>query len=549
MQSLLRFVILSTTLLACAPVKDDGKGVVDDSQPPAIPTEGGKADSSEKLVALNAQSAHPYSNNLDKVFSVSLAMLPSCAKNARLHFRLLRTEPSFDFVTVEPVGGATQSFDGNHDNLWTDFFALHADHVNVRLDTDGSITRHGFEIDQVEWDGVADGCPLVRFPPCAAGTVDLAKRPGTCECPAIPQCEPVAQVEVHFFTRIGRNATAKHAVGTVASETHPGLDDGGVTTTVGSIDPVRLAALVRRAAESGLLASAGYDHPIANGVRRDEFEIKAGAFDVHFVSGEGTHSPEIVALISELEALFSCDGAGGTTCNSGFSCLEGACVADQGCVCADVFEPVCGTNGQTYSNACVAACATADVGHLGECGIPGDSCGTIFGLGCNEGLRCRYDVSTFDAPFPDAGGKCVGATYCDAAADCAEMIHPAVPGAWACETHACGWKAGSQWHAFATGRFETTHPYANGTSVWKEVYLPAEAQALRLVAASFRTERNYDFLEVWSYKNGAWVLDRRYTGSAGPLATDELAGRFHYLRFVSDSSVTDQGFRVDAEWR
>ncbi len=54
---------------------------------------------------------------------------------------------------------------------------------------------------------------------------------------------------------------------------------------------------------------------------------------------------------------------------------------------------------------------------------------------------------------------------------------------------------------------------------------------------------------MWTFKTGSWVLVKRFTGTVGPTATEELAGRFHYLRFVSDSSVTDQGFRLDAEWR
>lgn len=78
----------------------------------------------------------------------------------------------------------------------------------------------------------------------------------------------------------------------------------------------------------------------------------------------------------------------------------------------------------------------------------------------------------------------------------------------------------------------------------------AEGQALRLaVTGTFRLESGYDFLEVWSWQNGAWQRVRRYTGSAGPALTDSFPGRYHHLRFVSDSSVVDQGFNVRAQWR
>lgn len=38
------------------------------------------------------------------------------------------------------------------------------------------------------------------------------------------------------------------------------------------------------------------------------------------------------------------------------------------CVCPAVFNPVCGADGTTYSNACAAACAGATVAQTGECG-------------------------------------------------------------------------------------------------------------------------------------------------------------------------------------
>jgi hypothetical protein len=546
-----RLAYLLLIAAACGPAKDDAKGVVDTSTPPDHPLEAGKADDSQQLVAANVQSAHPYTNNLDTVASVSLANLPSCATEARLHFRVLRTEPGFDFVTVEPVGAPVQSFDGTHDDTWTDFFPINAASVKVRLDTDGSITRHGFEIDQIEWAGTPEGCPLVRFPPCGNDSVDLAKRPGTCECPAVPLCVALDEVEVRFHTAHGFNVRLKQAIGARAIEGHPGPADGMVTSEIGTIDTAKLRALVRRAAESGLMATAGYERSIPAGFRRDELQIKAGAFDVTWIAREGGHAGEVQSLIDEFEAIFSCNAGGALSCGSGLVCEEGGlCMEDNSCVCPALFDPQCGVDGQTYSNGCAAGCADMAIAHAGECGIAGDPCGGFAGSLCaSEDMRCRYDASVFEAPFPDALGTCVERNYCDAPADCVNLPHPAVPGSWQCQTNACGWKAGLAWQAFADGRFETAHPYANGTSVWKQLYLPTEAQAMRLVANNFRLESNYDFLEVWSWQNNAWVRVARFTGTTAPSGTQEFPGRFHYLRFVSDSSVTDQGFRVDAEWR
>ncbi len=542
------FVVFTLIGAACAPAKDDRKGVVDDSTPPQVPTEIGKRDGSSNEVAVDVQSPHPYTNNLDRVFSVPLSGLPSCATDARLHFRVLRTEASYDFVVVEPTGAPPQSFDGSHDDEWTETFPIHGDHVNVRLDTDGSVTRHGFEIDKIGWSGAPAGCPVVQLPACGDGTVDIAPVPGTCGCPAVPACTDLGTIEITHATSRGFNAHSHHVTGAVASETHPGPADGPETNVIGTIDLARLKTLIRGAAVSGLLTRASYEHTIPAGATRETLDLIAGPVHLTLVSAEGTHAAEVTQFIADFEALFTC-GGGGLSCGSGFACQEGACVIAQGCICPAVFDPVCGTNGHTYSNSCTAACANADVDHAGECGVAGDACGTIFGLSCQTDFKCRFGASQFEYPFPDAGGTCVAVNYCDAPADCNGLIHPEVLGAWACNANACAWHAGPQWQAAPAGSFETAHPYASSTSVWKEVSLPANAQAMRIVTASFRLERNYDFLEVWSWTNGAWALDKRYTGTTGPAITEEFAGRYHYLRFVSDSSVTDQGFAVTAEWR
>src|SRR3990167_1359733 len=167
----LGLVMVTMLAAACAPAKDDDKGVVDDSGPPTIPSEDGKADGSARIVAVDVQSAHPYANNLDKLYTVPLADLPPCAYEIRLHFAMLRTEPGYDFVTVEPAGAPVQSFDGSRDDTWTAWFPTSGSAVNVRLDTDGSVTRHGFAIDKIEWNSLPLPCPNISGYECAAGEV------------------------------------------------------------------------------------------------------------------------------------------------------------------------------------------------------------------------------------------------------------------------------------------------------------------------------------------------------------------------------------------
>jgi hypothetical protein len=535
---------------ACTDTKDETKGVVDESEPPSIPVAGPKGDEASSRVAVNVQSPHPYGNNLDRAYPVSLASLPACTQEARIHFKVLRTEARYDFVVVEPTGSAAQSFDGTRDDTWTEWFpATNAQSVNVRLDTDSSITRHGFEIDAVEWQGQPAGCPQVRPMPCGDGFVDIQKRPGTCECPVLPICVALDTVEVRYSVSRGFNVDVKIANGTQATHGRPGPADGIEYKNVGTLDAAKLTSFLRRAGETGALRLASYDTfmQVDRGSRRDELTITAGETAVSFVANEGEHPADVQALMNEFAGLFTCD-SGELTCGDGFTCQEGACVVEESCVCTAQYDPVCGADGQTYSNGCAAGCANAEVIHDGECGITGDFCGGFGGIQCAEDFRCRYEGG-FTAPYPDAGGHCVARNYCDVPADCAELPHPAVPGSWKCETNTCGWQAGAQWRPVTNGRFESAHPYANSASVWKEIYLPAEAQAIRLNTASFKLERNYDFLEVWTWTNGAWVRAKRFTGTTGPALTEEFAGRYFYLRFVSDSSVNDQGFRLDAEWR
>lgn len=38
------------------------------------------------------------------------------------------------------------------------------------------------------------------------------------------------------------------------------------------------------------------------------------------------------------------------------------------CVCTEIFAPVCGVDGRTYGNACIAECRKVEVASEGECG-------------------------------------------------------------------------------------------------------------------------------------------------------------------------------------
>lgn len=79
---------------------------------------------------------------------------------------------------------------------------------------------------------------------------------------------------------------------------------------------------------------------------------------------------------------------------------------DGGCVCPAVYMPVCGEDGQTYGNACEAACAEVEVAASGECGTEdgGLDLGTRIDLGtADSGPDDGVDLGPLDFEIPDRG--------------------------------------------------------------------------------------------------------------------------------------------------
>jgi len=539
---------------ACLDKAEPDKGVLERDLPPGSDPApaAGKADGGGIVVAVSLESPHPYANNVDRSFPITLeGRVPWCAARARVHFASIRTEARYDYVHVEGAGGTVQTFDGDHTNVWSDWVDLDAaKQLAVRLETDYSVTRDGFRVDAVEVEARVL-CPAIAVRTCDADQLDLNPSRGVCACPTHATCVPDADVTLEHVIGGGFLGTVSghRATGTTAYAVsyRPGQPDQ--VTAIGTIDHARLQAVVRAVSDAQILARSDVSE-WSNW--NETFKVAIGGETRTFTRPEGTFPTDDQQLIARVEELFVCGDGGALTCGAGYACDAGQCLPEpQGCVCPALYAPVCGVDGRTYSNGCAAGCADVAVRHDGECGIAGDACGGLAGFACADGFKCRYGASTFAAPFPDAGGACVAQTYCDAPSDCTELPHVAVPGAWACAQNACEWRAGAAWQAVAGWAFVTDHPYGNRASQWMKLDARLPYGALRLVAhLPFELERNYDFLEVYARDaRGEWVVIKRYTGTTAPALTDELVGREFWLRLATDASVTRYGFDLTAEWR
>ncbi|HTE50557.1 MAG TPA: Kazal-type serine protease inhibitor domain-containing protein [Kofleriaceae bacterium] len=109
--------------------------------------------------------------------------------------------------------------------------------------------------------------------------------------------------------------------------------------------------------------------------------------------------------ICEAPVAPTCGGLAALRCGEGFYCDyadEANCgFADQTGVCREIpsectgtLQPVCGCNGQTFDNSCVAAQAGVSVSAEGSCeqAAPEARCGGHLALTCGADSFCSYDV-------------------------------------------------------------------------------------------------------------------------------------------------------------
>lgn len=143
-----------------------------------------------------------------------------------------------------------------------------------------------------------------------------------------------------------------------------------------------------------------------------------------------------------------CAGPLGLTCGAGEYCAtayKGSCPSETtygACrprpqICTKEFRPVCGCNGQTFPNACVAAAAGVAVRAEGACAPSGPFCGGIAGIDCPGEGRCVDDPSD-DCDPKNGGADCGGICTCRTAHTCPVGSHfDSNPNVCRCVRDAC----------------------------------------------------------------------------------------------------------------
>lgn len=119
---------------------------------------------------------------------------------------------------------------------------------------------------------------------------------------------------------------------------------------------------------------------------------------------------------SAQSCVSDCGCPPGQTCQENRDGVGGHC---EDALCPAVYDPVCGFDGKTYSNACEASIAHVKVAHKGRCDSKPGLCDGIGGIPCPDGLFCDHAPGQCDVA--DAAGTCQEVPKAD---DCPESYRP-----------------------------------------------------------------------------------------------------------------------------
>ena len=99
------------------------------------------------------ESDHPYSNNYDNTWTIT----KPGATSIKVHFTYIEVERSYDYLYVYDYAGNTlHRLTGTYSSGgWT--ATSNGDTIKIRLVTDYSVTKWGFKIDLIQYEGGSGG--------------------------------------------------------------------------------------------------------------------------------------------------------------------------------------------------------------------------------------------------------------------------------------------------------------------------------------------------------------------------------------------------------
>jgi len=154
-----------------------------------------------------------------------------------------------------------------------------------------------------------------------------------------------------------------------------------------------------------------------------ETTLGSGCLALALGATDGRWGPCGVRCDTTSEAASACPE--GATCQAG-GFFAGRCMADEvpSCGCSALVDPVCGVDGTTWDNACIARCAGVDVAHLGAC--------------CGAPPTCDDGLSLDTRGCPVRCGSATADCAANAAAATACTADGTVSEGTACAAHARG---------------------------------------------------------------------------------------------------------------